>query len=257
MRNAILLVAYGAANLQSRRVLVQIDARVRETFPGFSVRWAYSSDISRTRLAKSGLKSDSVTKALQRLAFEHFTSVVAQPLQTIAGYEYTAMQLAIQKVQAVQNLQVFLGQPLLAEEQDLQRVAESLIRHLPQGRKDFEDVIFMGHGSKHPASAMYAALHDTVQQLDPAVHVGTMQGRVNLDYLLPRLTSTRVWLMPLLSTVGRHTLQDMAGRERTSWRSCLEAAGHICLPVLKGTAEHAAIVDIWLEHLRQAALPLI
>lgn len=39
-----------------------------------------------------------------------------------------------------------------------------------------------------------------------------MNGAVSLEDILPRLTSSRVWLMPLLSVVGRHALQDMAAR---------------------------------------------
>ncbi|MBQ7586321.1 MAG: sirohydrochlorin cobaltochelatase [Desulfovibrionaceae bacterium] len=258
MKNAILLVAYGAATLQGRRVLVSIDKRVRESFPGFAVRWAYSSEIVRKRLIKSRLKSDSVLKALQRLIFEHFTGIVLQPLQTIPGKEHEDIKQDMHKVGLEQpHLQLYLGNPLLSSFRDIARVAKSLLQYLPIDRKPFEDVIFMGHGSKHPASFWYTALHADVQALDKFVHVGTMEGQINLNYLLPRLTSERVWLMPLLSTVGRHTLQDMAGSSHSSWRSCLEASGHLCFPVLKGTAEHSAIVDIWLDHLRQAAWPLL
>ena len=79
------------------------------------------------------------------------------------------------------------------------------------------------------------------------------------DLLLPRLTSRRVWLMPLLSVVGRHTLEDMAGDAPDSWRSRIEAAGHTCAPVVRGTAEYRAFADIWLRHLEDAvaALPTV
>ncbi|MBQ7617564.1 MAG: sirohydrochlorin cobaltochelatase, partial [Desulfovibrio sp.] len=46
---------------------------------------------------------------------------------------------------------------------------------------------------------------------------------------------------------------DMAGQSRHSWRSRLEELGHQCVPVLKGTMEHNAIAEIWLEHLLEAA----
>ena len=256
MRKAILLVAYGFVTSQGRRVLVNIDERVRQAFPGFSVRWAYSSEIIRKRLAQSGLKSDSVIKALERLWFEHFAHVVIQPLQTIAGVEHEAMLKAVASVVGEKELTVHVGQPLLDCAADIFKVAESLLKNLPAERQATEDVIFMGHGSKHPSSKMYVLLHKQVQALDEYVHIGTMEGMINLKFILPTLRSKRVWLMPLLSTVGRHTLHDMAGSNNNSWRSCLEEHGHICLPVLKGTAEYAAIVEIWLEHLRIAALPL-
>ena len=117
----------------------------------------------------------------------------------------------------------------------------------------------MGHGSRQQAVTAYAALAGAVQALDARVHVGTMSGALELDALLPRLTSRRVWLMPLLSVVGRHTLEDMAGDAPDSWRSRIEAAGHACAPVVRGTAEYRAFADIWLRHLEDAvaALPTV
>lgn len=252
MRKAILLVAYGFATIEGRRVLDQLDMRVRTLFPDFAVRWAYSSSLLRTRLAKSRCKSDSVGKALQKLGYERYSLVVIQPLQTIPGREYDEMRAQVESVRQSTQLTVRVGLPLLTSDEDVRLVGRSLLRHLPQGRERHEDVIFMGHGSKHPAGERYYALHEYVQTLDPCVHVGTMQGACDLDYLLPRIRSERVWLMPLLATVGRHTLHDMAGRQRASWRSQIEAEGHCCLPVLKGTAEQLGILEIWLEHLRKA-----
>jgi hypothetical protein len=62
----------------------------------------------------------------------------------------------------------------------------------------------------------------------------------------------KVWLLPLLSTIGKHAEQDMAGDHPASWRGRIEAAGLICRPVLKGTVEYAGFAGIWLEHLARA-----
>jgi sirohydrochlorin cobaltochelatase len=44
----------------------------------------------------------------------------------------------------------------------------------------------------------------------------------------------------------------MAGDHPESWRSRIAAAGMVCLPVLQGMVEHAAFVDIWIDHLDEA-----
>ncbi|WP_300951933.1 sirohydrochlorin cobaltochelatase, partial [uncultured Desulfovibrio sp.] len=88
--------------------------------------------------------------------------------------------------------------------------------------------------------------------LDARVHVGTMGGAMALEYILPRLTSARVWLMPLLSVVGQHALRDMAGDGAQSWRSRIEARHRLCLPVLRGMAEYPGVAGIWLRHLETA-----
>ena len=258
MRRAILLIAYGPSSMQGRAALGTFDARVRQLFPGLPVRWAYSSLLMRRRLAEARQKSDSVAKALQRLRLEKFSSVAVQPLQTICGAEYAQVRLAAEEADCP-GFRVRLGMPLLHSDEDILRAANAVTRHLPPEREPQEDVILMGHGARHAAAARYLALDTAVRQLDAHVHVGVMNGENDLDALLPRLTSRRVWLMPLLSVVGRHTLEDMAGDAPDSWRSRIEAAGHACAPVVRGTAEYRAFADIWLRHLEDAvaALPTV
>ena len=157
------------------------------------------------------------------------------------------------------GLHVSIGTPLLACDEDIRAAARAVLAHLPEERRADEDVVLMGHGSRQQAVTAYAALAGAVLALDARVHVGTMSGALELDALLPRLTSRRVWLMPLLSVVGRHTLEDMAGDAPDSWRSRIETAGHACAPVVRGTAEYRAFADIWLRHLEDAvaALPTV
>ncbi len=253
MKRAILLVAFGASSAQGQSALKSFDARVRARFPGLPVRWAYTSLLLRERLARARQKSDSVLKALRRLCFEKFGEVAVQPLQTIPGREHAEVCAAVDEVAAQEGLVCHVGAPLLAGPEDVAEAALALIRHLPPERGPREDVVLMGHGARHAAVARYGDLARAVSALDPHVHVGTMNGAVVLEDILPRLSSERVWLMPLLSVVGRHALQDMAGERESSWRSRIEAHGRQCVPVLKGTAEYAGIAEIWLRHLEDAA----
>lgn len=259
MKTAILLVAYGTSSPQGRGSLRQFDAWVRERFPGISVRWALSSELLRTRLTRARQKNDSVLKALRRLRLENFTHVAVQPLQIIPGSEHTDVRADADEAGRLDGLHVSIGRPLLAGDEDIRAAARAMLAHLPQERRPDEDVVLMGHGSRKQAVTAYAALAGAVRALDARVHVGTMSGALELEALLPRLTSRRVWLMPLLSVVGRHTLEDMAGDAPDSWRSRIEAAGHACAPVVRGTAEYRAFADIWLRHLEDAvaALPTV
>ena len=198
MKRAILLVAFGASSAQGQSALKNFDARVRARFPGLPVRWAYTSLLLRERLAKARQKSDSVLKALRRLGFEKFTEVAVQPLQTIPGREHAEVCAAVDEVAAQEGLVCRVGASLLAEPEDVAQAALALTRHLPPERAPGEDVVLMGHGARHAAVARYGDLAQAVSALDPRVHVGTMNGAVVLEDILPRLTSKRVWLMPLL-----------------------------------------------------------
>lgn len=255
MRCAILLVAYGPSSMQGRTALGAFDARVRALFPGMPVRWAYSSMLMRQRLAEARQKSDSVSKALQRLHLEKFSSVAVQPLQTICGAEYTQVRLAAEDANRPE-FRVRLGLPLLSSAEDIEQAARAATRHLPGNRLPHEDVILMGHGARHAAASCYQALDTAVRRLDARVHVGVMNGENDLDALLPRLSSSRVWLLPLLSVIGRHAQEDMAGDDAQSWRSRIEAAGHHCTPVLHGLAEYDSFAALWLWHLQEAVRAL-
>lgn len=249
MKDAILLIAYGACGLQARNSLSAFADMVRSAYPSCSVRWAFSSGRLRERLARARQKSDSVAKALSRLEHENFCRIAVQPLQTIAGMEYEQVCNEVAVAAARGGLRCAVGKPLLSSHEDQVATAEAILAHLPVERKPGEDVVLMGHGARHQAVSSYAVLADLVLARDDHVHVGTMNGAVMLEQILPRLVSQRVWLLPLLSVIGRHAVGDMAGPQQESWRSRIEAAGHTCCPVLRGIVEYAGFAGIWLRHL--------
>lgn len=253
MSRAILLVAFGAGTPQGRQALHAFDGMVRARFAGWSVRWAFTSPLMRERLARARQKTDSVRKALRRLRFERFTHVALQPLQTIAGAEHEEVCAAAAEANQAPGMRCRVGAPLLAAPSDVEEAALALARHLPSDRRPDEDVVLMGHGARHAAAARYADLALALRALDARVHVGTMGGVMALEHILPRLTSARVWLMPLLSVVGQHALRDMAGDGAQSWRTRIEDGHRLCLPVLRGMAEYPGVAEIWLRHLETAA----
>ena len=252
MKCAILLVAFGASSALGQNTLKEFDRQVRARFPAMPVRWAYTSLLLRERLARARQKSDSVLKALRRLAFENFSTVAVQPLQIIPGREYSEVCEAAACVHVDTGLFCRIGAPLLAEPSDVAEAARALLAHLPSERLADEDVVFMGHGARHAAVSRYNDLGRAVNALDSRVHIGAMNGARTLEDILPRLVSRRVWLLPLLSVIGRHALEDMAGDGEASWRSRIAATGRECLPVLRGTAEYAGFAEIWLRHLDAA-----
>lgn len=250
MKTALLLVAYGCGQVQSRLALRSFEAFCRRRFPGLPVRWAISSMLWRERLARERAKSDSVLKALSRLRLENFGAVAVQPLQMIPGREYGQILEAAESMR--ESIGCAVGAPLLGAPADAARAAAALLPHLPPERRPEEDVVFMGHGARHPAATLYRNLYAELAARDGKLHVGTMSDVLPLEDLLPRLASKRVWLMPLFSVVGRHAQRDMAGSQPESWRSRIEAAGHLCQPWLRGAAEHESVAAIWLEHLAVA-----
>ncbi len=275
MKRGILLAAFGVGNRQARHTLQLFDRQVRRRWPDIPVRWAYTSALLRHRLAARRTKSDSVTKALHKMYFEKYTHIAVQPLHVIPGVEYDGLHAAAMALMcgagraelstvprmegsALESLcfsRVSVGRPLLYEHLDILRTVDALLDSLPRERAPQDAVVFMGHGTWHAGENRYEALFTALRKRDPLVFVGTMEGSLTITDVVKGLRQVGVkktFLLPLLSVVGRHAVQDMAGEGADSWRSHIEGAGMECVPVLRGMVEYAGLVDIWIEHLADA-----
>ena len=254
-KKGILLVAFGSSVPEAQVSFANIDKKVKEAFIGVPIRWAYTSAIIRHKMAGEGKQMDSVEVALAKMMDEGFTHLAVQSLHTIGGEEYHELN---RNAHAFADMaggfkRILVGYPLLAKHEDLVRVSEAMICHIPPDRKDGDAVVLMGHGTPHPANAFYAAMMYEFQLKDPNIFVGTVEGSPNIEDIKAMLLSKgikKAYLMPLMSVAGDHALNDMAGDEKDSWKSILTKAGITCVPILKGTAEYDDIVDIWVDHLK-------
>lgn len=257
-KQGILLVAFGSHTPQALSAYRSIENRVQSAFPDVCVRWAFTSAAIRKKLAQDGRPVDSVEMALARMMDEGITHAAVQSLHVIAGKEHHDLTVNCKLFGRMHGgfRQVEMGLPLLGSGEDIEKTASALLSALPDERKPEEAVIFMGHGSAHPANTSYTALMYHLQQTDGCIFVGTMSGRPGIDDVCDVLRKQHIssaFLLPCLAVVGNHTTRDMAGDGENSWKSILVQRGFSCKPVRKGLAENTAIVDIWLDHLKTAA----
>jgi len=257
MKKGILLVAFGSTIPEAQVSFENIDRSVKKAFPGVEVYWAYTSRMIIAKMAKEGKHLVTPVEALAGMMGDKFTHVAVQALHVIPGAEFHGL---VQNVRRFEGMSkgietVSVGYPLLATSEDLRRVAEAMIKIIPPERKKKDAVVFMGHGTHHPADVYYAALNYHVQKLDPNIFVGTVEGWPEINDLIEDLKKgglKKAYLMPLMSVAGDHARNDMVGPEENSWKSILEKQGISCEPVLKGLAEYQEFVDIWLDHLKTA-----
>ena len=249
----ILLVAFGSSEASAQVSFANIDKKVKAAYAGTPVRWAYTSHIIRKKLAKQGKHLDSPEVALAKMLDEGFTHVAVQSLHTIGGSEYHDLRRTVGAFKTMGGFQrVILGYPLLATQEDMQRSVNAILSIIPKERRKSDAVVFMGHGTHHPSNAFYAALMFQLQLQDPNIFIGTVEGYPEVDLMTELLLKNNIkkaYLMPFMSVAGDHAKNDMAGDEDDSWKSIFTKAGIECVPVLKGTAEFDAFVDIWVDHL--------
>lgn len=254
-KKAILLVAFGTSDSQARIVFDRIYEQTRKAFSDVEIRWAFTSRMIRAKLAREGMKLDSPETALAKLMNDGFTHVAVLSLHTIPGEEFHELHKnALLFGQMAGGFEkILVARPLLSSANDMEDVAGILLKNIP-GRKPADAVLFMGHGSeRHPADTTYLAMNQVFQQIDPRAFVGTVEGKLTLETLLPKLKEhkiKKVYLVPLMSVAGDHAKNDMAGDDPDSWKSILTRNGYQCESILKGTAEYSEIVAVWLDHLQ-------
>ena len=144
-----------------------------------------------------------------------------------------------------------IGKPLIAENDDLLRLAEILAALKPG---DADALLLMGHGTTHFANMVYPAMQTALRlQGHPNVVVATVEGWPTLENAIDELRALgakRVELRPMMLVAGDHAQNDMAGGEDDSWKSRLTAAGFDVHCTVEGLGALEDVQKLYVEHLK-------
>ena len=257
---AILLVTSGTTMTKPRQVFDDIQTQVERTWPDWEVHWGFTSRIIRQRLAEKGETIPSPAEVLATLRARQFKKAAVQSLHVIPGSEFHDLVKEVNGFKQMgPEFRLSLGTPLCSGTDDLKRVCRALLADLPPKKKSGEAVILMGHGTKHPAGAVYPALSAMLEKSDPLVILSTLEGYPDFSQVAQKVKEqkiTRAFLIPFLTVAGRHAQRDMAGPGPETWQSRLTDLGVTTTPVFKAISENQKIVDIWLDHLKTAITDL-
>jgi sirohydrochlorin cobaltochelatase len=251
----ILLVTFGTSYANARHAFDNIQQEVKEAFPDKEIRWAYTSNFIRRKLAKQGQVIDSPAEALARFASDGYTHIAVQSLHVIPGFEYENLRKTVAAFNHMpKNAQaVLLGNPLLFQHADMETAVKALSDNLPIDLEKEEAVLMMGHGTHHQSNIYYAGMQYYLWQHNPAYYLATVEGYPALQEVISMFKEKgvkKVWLTPFMTVAGDHAQNDMAGDESDSWKAQLEAQGYEVELIMKGLAEYDDIVNIWIDHLK-------
>ena len=253
-KKAILVVSFGTSYEDALSANIEAtEKKIAAAYPEYEVRRAFTSKIIIKVLAKRGVKIDDVPAALERLRSEGFSRIVVQPLHLIPGEEFHELLTELAPFRA-SFAEVAVGVPLLYDAESYFRLAKVLAPTLPKTAPD-EAVVFMGHGTSHPANSAYPAIQRVFDDLDMPVYVGTVEGYPTLDgvqRLLERDGIRKVTLLPLMLVAGDHANNDMAGDDPDSWKSVLTEKGYSVTCVIRGLGELPAVQDLYVKNVGAA-----
>lgn len=253
---AIVLVAFGTTT-DAFRTYKHIEDRVKERFPGYEVRWAFTSHQVRHKLAQEkGQKLNDLSATLRELQTAGCTRVVIQSFHVVPGEEWE--KKVVEASREFPGLHVALGKPLLSSQADQARVLKALAPTFPKDLKHTA-VVLVAHGSPSPeGTAAYLAFDRLLRSRYPHenVFLGTVEGKPTREEALTAVKTSgaaTVVLMPFLLVAGEHVANDILGNNPESWKSeLLKQKPYHIEGITKGLGYQDGIVNIYLDHLAQA-----
>ena len=249
-KEGLLLVHFGTTFDETRaKTIDAIHEKAVQVFPAMTVREAYTSRIVRKRLAKRGILKDTPVDALLRLRSEGIRTVKIQPSYIIDGIEMDRLRKDVEQVRPFFD-SIWVSTPLLYTFEDAEKVCEVLVSRHSADAKKREHVLFIGHGTEGPATALYSQLDYMLRAGGHAnYHVATIEGYPTQETALAQIKAMKgrkVTLVPLLFVAGDHANNDIA----VEWKEALEKEGLAVDVRLEGLGEVPEIQDLYIEKLK-------
>ncbi len=254
----ILMVSFGTSYNDSRdKTIGGIENAVQAANPDYDVRRAFTSQIIIDKLKeRDNLVIDNVEEAFARLEADGVKDLTVQPTHVMNGFEYDDL-MEVVKANADKFDSVKVGAPLLTIDDDYNKVIEAITAATAEYDDGETAIVFMGHGTEHPANATYAKLQQMLTDAGKKNYcIGTVEAEPSIEDVVAFAKNggyKRVVLEPLMVVAGDHANNDMAGDEEDSWKTILANEGFEVVPVLRGLGEIEGVRNVYIDHVKNAA----
>ena len=252
MKKAVIVVSFGTAVERARQEEIEaVEHYLRQQVPNCPMVSAYTSPTIRKILAKRGIQIPSLEEAMEKLAEQRVQFLYVLPTHLLPGYEYDKIQESLMDY-GHRFEQIVYAQPLMANTQQVQQLAQVLIEHIP--RREGEMTVLLGHGSEHQGNLVYPALQGVLHLAGRTdLLVGTVEGYPDFEAVfsvLQREQPKQITLLPLMLVAGTPAIEDMAGEQKDSWKSQLEQAGFAVKAVFQGLGALPEIQQLYADRLQ-------
>ena len=258
-RNVILVVSFGTASAESRRLNIDaVEQAIGEAAgESWSIQRCFTSRTIINIIAKrEGIKTYSIAEALEKAAAEGVKNLVVQPTHLMKGLEYDKL-VSVLADYSDSFVKTSVGDPLLTSEGDFDRVADALIDASAVYEDGSTALVFMGHGTEAAANSIYDKMQSVLNSKGKADYfVGTVEAEPSLDDVIRAVGAgnyKRVVLRPLMLVAGNHAVKDMSSADDPdSWYSRFTDEGYETVCIIEGLGQLPAIRDIYADHIHRA-----
>ena len=244
---ALLMVHFGTTYDETRaKTIDAINEKAVKAFPQLKVREAYTSWIVMKHLAQRGIRKDTPVDALLKLRSEGIKTVKVQPSYIIDGIEMDRLRQDVEQVRPFFD-SIWVSTPLLYSVEDAEKVCDILVNRHPADSKKREHVLFIGHGTEGPATALYSQLDYMLRANGHSnYHVATIEGYPTQQTALAQIKAMKgkkVTLVPLLFVAGDHANNDIS----VEWKEAFEKEGLAVDVKLEGLGEVPEIQEMYIR----------
>ena len=254
---SIIVASFGTSFPESREATIgEIERRIAAAFPGYTVYRAFTSTFIIKRIEQAeGIRVLTVAALLEQLSKAGEREVIVVPTHLMNAREY---QLVLEEASrwrsSFEKLEV--SRPLLSSAEDYSKVIDALSPELDRGARHNACMILMGHGSIGGSNACYAKLQACLNERGYVnCLVCTVDSEPGFDFAVEAAADAgyeKAVLRVFMVVAGAHAHEDMAGADKTSLKSKLEARGITVEIVPEGLGALPGIADIYVDHARAA-----
>ncbi|MFA5315905.1 MAG: sirohydrochlorin cobaltochelatase [Dehalococcoidales bacterium] len=246
----IVISAYGTGEVGAQKDLENIDSQVRQHFPGYEVRWAFTAEWLIKRLEAAGQTTiftrqepvKNLAGLYEELKAAGKTNVAIQCLMVQEGSESQHVYET-----PSDGLHVEYGKPLIEDPANIDKLIKAISSQFG-GEGDI--TIVFGHGNKNDpkANLPFQRLDEKLRADYRDVYVTMIYGSPSPDEVFPkekRPEHKRVVLVPIMITKGEHISNEILGDQDSSFKSRL-GLPYTLAPSLSQTP---AVMEIYMESL--------
>ncbi|MBE9547146.1 MAG: sirohydrochlorin cobaltochelatase [Proteobacteria bacterium] len=251
MKTPIVITAFGTTT-KAVDTYDYMDAKIRESFSDHEIKWSYTSKMVRNLVKKKQkIELKSTKEVLTELEDEGYNQAVVQSLHVLCGTEFHRLINETKQC----RIRTSIGLPLLSSLADYSALITGIGNIFSTPGND-EAVVLVGHGTEHPVWSSYIALEYLLQkEYGSNIYVGVVEGENSCDRIVQAVKGRgikSVLLVPFMIVAGVHFKEDLIGDSEDSWKSRFEREGIEVRAVDKGLGYYPFIVDIFIDHIKQA-----
>ncbi len=289
-KSAIILSSFGTTEPKAVSSILNIKAEIEKAFPGTRVELTFTSNIIRSiwqkrrqnaakwkamGIAPEVLNIKGILETFGKLQSAGFKDIVVQPTHMFHMEQYSDLVSYVDGIASIKTIRkkwmpfnnIVIGRPALGTcgvkypyHDDMKRVVKIFHADAKEAEEEKSILVYMGHGNEVWSTGIYAELQKEMRKVYPDIitFIGSVEGYPSLDDIKAglkhmHLKQKNILLKPLMIVAGDHARNDMAGDGEDSWKTNFEKIGFKVNPVLKGLGSNNEFVQIFIDHIKDAA----